>query len=197
MSPTVFDTALPVSEAFTQEYLEYNKFLPLSLSDGVLRVACAGRPDREVIDCSVHAEGTKLLYDVLVGNPFEVEFVTIAGAVQRLPRPGCPALVGNLDGRGFLRRYQCQEPAAAQTVRETCSGACRAMNRLHFSYRAGTGWRFHSPDTLMISTRLLLEPTSNRLTAETPSPLIDASKQPWVRRTGAVDVANPSGASPY
>ena len=30
------------------------------------------------IDCHNHAGGTTLLYEVLVGNPFEVEFVTIA-----------------------------------------------------------------------------------------------------------------------
>src|SRR5215470_9732356 len=36
------------------------------------------------IDCHNHAPGTTLLYDVLVGNPFEVEFVTIASIVEKL-----------------------------------------------------------------------------------------------------------------
>ena len=36
------------------------------------------------IDCHNHAGGTTLLYDVLVGNPYEVEFVTIASIVEKL-----------------------------------------------------------------------------------------------------------------
>ena len=36
------------------------------------------------IDCHNHAGGTTLLYEVLVGNPFEVEFVTIDGIVDKL-----------------------------------------------------------------------------------------------------------------
>ena len=36
------------------------------------------------IDTHNHADGTTLLYDVLVGNPFEVEFVTIASIVEKL-----------------------------------------------------------------------------------------------------------------
>lgn len=35
-------------------------------------------------DCHNHAYGNVLLYDVLVGNPFEVEFVTIASIVDKL-----------------------------------------------------------------------------------------------------------------
>ena len=35
-------------------------------------------------DCHNHASGTVLLYEVLVGNPFEVEFVTIASIVDKL-----------------------------------------------------------------------------------------------------------------
>ncbi len=35
-------------------------------------------------DCHNHAPGNTLLYDVLVGNPFEVEFVTISSIVQKL-----------------------------------------------------------------------------------------------------------------
>jgi len=36
------------------------------------------------IDCHNHAEGDVLLYGVLVGNPFEVEFVTIASIIDKL-----------------------------------------------------------------------------------------------------------------
>ena len=36
------------------------------------------------IDCHNHAEGDVLLYGVIVGNPFEVEFVTIASIIDKL-----------------------------------------------------------------------------------------------------------------
>lgn len=36
------------------------------------------------IDCHNHASGSSLLYEVLVGNPFEVEFVTIDSIVKKL-----------------------------------------------------------------------------------------------------------------
>ena len=36
------------------------------------------------IDCHNHAPGNTLMYDVLVGNPFEVEFVTINSIVEKL-----------------------------------------------------------------------------------------------------------------
>ena len=36
------------------------------------------------IDCHNHAGGDTLLYEVLVGNPFEVEFVTIASVIDKL-----------------------------------------------------------------------------------------------------------------
>jgi hypothetical protein len=36
------------------------------------------------IDCHNHASGEMLLYEVLVGNPFEVEFVTIASVITKL-----------------------------------------------------------------------------------------------------------------
>jgi predicted amidohydrolase YtcJ len=47
------------------------------------------------IDCHNHAGGDVLLYEVLVGNPFEVEFVTISSIVDKLRAkarqtpPGC------------------------------------------------------------------------------------------------------------
>ncbi len=36
------------------------------------------------IDCHNHAPGASLLYDVIVGNPYEVEFVTISSIVDKL-----------------------------------------------------------------------------------------------------------------
>src|SRR5262249_55635643 len=36
------------------------------------------------IDCHNHAVGDELLYEVLVGNPFEVEFVTIGSVIDKL-----------------------------------------------------------------------------------------------------------------
>jgi predicted amidohydrolase YtcJ len=36
------------------------------------------------IDCHNHAPGNELLYEVLVGNPYEVEFVTIASIIDKL-----------------------------------------------------------------------------------------------------------------
>lgn len=36
------------------------------------------------IDCHIHADGETLLYEVLVGNPFDVEFVTIDSIVAKL-----------------------------------------------------------------------------------------------------------------
>src|SRR6266849_3089820 len=35
-------SSLPIPESFAQEYLEYYRFLPLDLVDGVLRIAVAG-----------------------------------------------------------------------------------------------------------------------------------------------------------
>ena len=35
-------------------------------------------------DCHNHAGGSTLLYEVLVGNPFEVEFVTIGSIIEKL-----------------------------------------------------------------------------------------------------------------
>src|ERR1700721_2010554 len=36
------------------------------------------------IDCHNHAGGNTLLYEILVGNPYEVEFVTIASIIDKL-----------------------------------------------------------------------------------------------------------------
>ena len=46
-------------------------------------------------DCHNHAPGTTLLYDVIVGNPYDVEYVTIKSIVEKL-EDNVGAL-GNLD----------------------------------------------------------------------------------------------------
>jgi predicted amidohydrolase YtcJ len=54
------------------------------------------------IDCHNHAGGDVLLYDVLVGNPFEVEFVTISSIVEKLRTKAQKTLPGFwIDGYFF------------------------------------------------------------------------------------------------
>jgi predicted amidohydrolase YtcJ len=47
------------------------------------------------IDCHNHAPGNTLLYDVLVGNPYVVEFVTIASIIDKLRAKARKTLPGN------------------------------------------------------------------------------------------------------
>jgi len=47
------------------------------------------------IDCHNHAPGNTLLYEVLVGNPYEVEFVTIASIVDKLRAKAASTPPGN------------------------------------------------------------------------------------------------------
>ena len=58
------------------------------------------------IDCHNHAGGEVLLYEVLVGNPFEVEFVTIHSIVDKLQREGAADAARHLGGRLLLRRHE-------------------------------------------------------------------------------------------
>ena len=51
------------------------------------------------IDCHNHAPGNVLLYEVLVGNPYVVEFVTIASIVEKLRAKAAPDAAGHLGGR--------------------------------------------------------------------------------------------------
>jgi hypothetical protein len=46
------------------------------------------------VDCHNHAGGTTLLYEVLVGNPFEVEFVSIASIIDKLRAKAHPTPAG-------------------------------------------------------------------------------------------------------
>lgn len=84
------DSAMPKAEAFA---IKGGRFTQIGTSDSIK--ALAGKTTRTIdakgmtvvpgfIDCHNHAPGNNLLYDVLVGNPYEVEFVTIDGIVGKL-----------------------------------------------------------------------------------------------------------------
>ena len=69
------------------------------------------------IDCHNHAGGEVLQNEVLVGNPFEVEFVSILSIVGKLKAKADAAAAGHL-GRGLLlRRHQGQGQADAAPPR--------------------------------------------------------------------------------
>jgi predicted amidohydrolase YtcJ len=85
MNPT-----LPRAEAFA---IKGGRFVAVGSSAEIRRVASKGTPIYDAkrttivpgfIDTHNHAGGTTLLYDVLVGNPFEVEFVPIASIIDKL-----------------------------------------------------------------------------------------------------------------
>jgi len=84
------DPALPRATAFA---VKGDRFLAVGSNDEIRNLAGAGTQVMDAagmtvvpgfIDCHVHARGETLLYDVLVGNPFEVEFVSIASIVDKL-----------------------------------------------------------------------------------------------------------------
>jgi predicted amidohydrolase YtcJ len=84
------DTPLPRAEAFA---VSGGRFIAVGNTAAIK--ALAGKRTRTFdakqmtivpgfTDCHNHAGGTTLLYEVLVGNPFEVEFVTIASIIEKL-----------------------------------------------------------------------------------------------------------------
>jgi predicted amidohydrolase YtcJ len=84
------DTRMPQAEAFA---VRDGRFVAVGGSEEIRSLA--GKRTRLLdanrttivpgfIDCHNHASGEVLLYEVLVGNPFEVEFVTIAGVIDKL-----------------------------------------------------------------------------------------------------------------
>ncbi len=86
---TVDDRA-PRAEAFA---VKAGRFAAVGGTDGIKALVGPGTQTFDAkgmtvvpgfIDCHNHAPGDTLLYDVLVGNPFEVEFVTIASIVDKL-----------------------------------------------------------------------------------------------------------------
>ncbi|HTA45746.1 MAG TPA: amidohydrolase [Bryobacteraceae bacterium] len=84
------ETRFPKAEAFA---VRAGRFIALGTSDEVRSLAGKGTQTYDArhmaivpgfIDCHNHAPGNTLLYDVLVGNPFVVEFVTISGIIEKL-----------------------------------------------------------------------------------------------------------------
>ena len=86
------DPGQPRAEAFA---IWGGRFQAVGSNDDIRNLTRRGTPVFDAqkmtivpgfIDCHNHAEGETLLYGVLVGNPFEVEFVTIDSIVEKLSR---------------------------------------------------------------------------------------------------------------
>ena len=84
------DDRLPKAEAFA---IKGGRFLAVGSSADVRNLARRDTPIFDAqqmtivpgfIDCHNHAEGEVLLYEVLVGDPFEVKFVTIDSIIEKL-----------------------------------------------------------------------------------------------------------------
>lgn len=84
------DSRQPRAEAFA---LKNGRFLAVGSNADIRNLIHPGTPIWNAqggaivpgfIDTHNHANGTTLLYEVLVGNPFEVEFVTIDSIIQKL-----------------------------------------------------------------------------------------------------------------
>src|ERR1043166_4608692 len=84
------EPAMPRAEAFA---VKGGRFVAIGKSADVRALAGKGTQLLDAkqmtvvpgfIDCHNHAGGTTLLYETLVGNPFEVEFVTIASIIDKL-----------------------------------------------------------------------------------------------------------------
>jgi hypothetical protein len=84
------DPKLPKAEAFA---VKGDRFVAVGATNEIK--ALAGKSTRLIdaqqmtvvpgfIDSHNHASGNTLLYEVLVGNPYEVEFVSIAGIIDKL-----------------------------------------------------------------------------------------------------------------
>ncbi len=92
LNATVYtmDPALPKAEAFA---VRNGRFVAVGRSADIKGLAGKGTQTLDAkgmtivpgfTDCHNHCFGTVLLYEVLVGNPFQVEFVTIASIVDKL-----------------------------------------------------------------------------------------------------------------
>jgi predicted amidohydrolase YtcJ len=84
------DPRLPKAEAFA---VQGGKFIAVGSSADIKGLIGKGTRTLDAkqmtivpgfIDCHNHAPGNELLYEVLVGNPYEVEFVTIGSIVDKL-----------------------------------------------------------------------------------------------------------------
>jgi predicted amidohydrolase YtcJ len=84
------DTTAPRAEAFA---VKAGRLVAVGSSADIRRLAGKGTQTLDAKQMTIvpgftdthnHAGGTTLLYEVLVGNPFEVEFVTIASIIEKL-----------------------------------------------------------------------------------------------------------------
>ena len=84
------DQAVPRAEAFA---VTGGRFAAVGSNDAIRRLIGKGTQTIDAkqmtivpgfIDTHNHAGGTTLLFEVLVGNPFEVEFVSIASIIEKL-----------------------------------------------------------------------------------------------------------------
>ncbi len=84
------DSRAPTAEAFA---VKNGRFVAVGSTAAVRALAAKGTQTFDArqmtvvpgfTDCHNHAGGSTLLYEVLVGNPFEVEFVTIASIIDKL-----------------------------------------------------------------------------------------------------------------
>ena len=84
------DTRAPKAEAFA---VKAGRFVAVGSNKDIKALTGKGTQTLDAkqmtivpgfIDCHNHAGGNTLLYEVIVGNPFEVEFVTIASIIEKL-----------------------------------------------------------------------------------------------------------------
>ena len=68
------------------------------------------------IDCHNHAPGNVLLYEVLVGNPYVVEFVTIASIIDKLRAKARETAAGTWV-EGYFYDDKVKDQPAAQCPR--------------------------------------------------------------------------------
>jgi predicted amidohydrolase YtcJ len=95
------DPRLPKSEAFA---VKNGRFTAVGSSAEIKALAAKGTETFDArqmtivpgfIDCHNHAPGNTLLYEVLVGNPYVVEFVTISSIVEKLRAKAAKTPPGN------------------------------------------------------------------------------------------------------
>jgi predicted amidohydrolase YtcJ len=95
------DTRQPRADAFA---IKNGRFLAVGSNADVRNLIRKGTPTWDAkgtaivpgfIDTHIHGRGAILLYEVLVGNPFEVEFVTIDSIIQKLRARAAQTPPGN------------------------------------------------------------------------------------------------------
>ena len=145
------DSRMPKAEAFA---VKASRFTAIGSSAEIKSLAGKGTQTLDAkqmtivpgfIDCHNHAPGDTLLYEVLVGNPYVAEFVTIDSIIAKAPCQGPADAGGHLGGRVFLRRHQGEGQSHAQCSRsgsgvERPSGCGPSSRRAHcFLQQQGAG----------------------------------------------------------